>query len=175
MADWIENWWGKCEVPKVKPEVTDTFNWSKEERQKLNEELLVWNLRKKLIGKYPEQKCFFDSAVIKIMQLGDNFDEQNQAINQITKSNIFLLYWIDWKLLSYLNDEWKTLFDVSTFDFNDDLANLLWKKFKTWYIRKNQWWKLELFDEKNNEIVSEWSKEFNMHIYIYYLPKSSLK
>lgn len=32
------------EKPKNKPEITDTFNWSKEERQKLNENVLVENI-----------------------------------------------------------------------------------------------------------------------------------
>jgi hypothetical protein len=164
-----------CEKPKLKPEIADTFSWAKEERQKLKEEVLIEDLRKKLIAKYPEQKCFFEISQIRVMQLWDNYDEQKQAIKEITNSNIFLLYSTDWKLLSYLNEEWKTIFDISNYNFDDDLANLLWKKFKTWYIRKNSKGQFELFDEKENKIFIQWEKVFNMFIYIYYLPKSFLR
>jgi hypothetical protein len=162
------NW---VKVILEKPKVADTFNWSKEERQKLNEEVLVWNLRKKLLEKYPEQKCFFDKADIRVMQLWDNFDEHNQMKGMI-KWNIFLLFWIDWKLLSYLNEDWKTNFDISNFNFDNDFGNLLNKKLsqKNWnsYII-NKDWKLFLYNSEKDTYYPEWSHNFNVYIFAFYL------
>lgn len=156
-----------CEKPKIKPEIADTFNWAKEERQKLNESVLVENVRKKLIAKYPEQKCFFESTIIKLMQLGENYEDYIEGQTDLW-TDVFLLFSVDWKLLSYLDKDGNTLFDISSFNFDDDFANLLSKKKLNKYFRKNSQWKWELFI--NWEIFPEWSKRFNtvianFHIY----------
>lgn len=157
-----------CEKPKVKPEIAETFNWSKEERQKLKEDFLVWELRKKLIEKYPEQKCFFETAIIKVMQLGKNIEWQQKMVKEL-KTNIFLLYSPEWNLLSYLDQNWNTMFDISNFDFDEDFWNLLNKKVWNLYIRKNKTWNLELFDPEENKIHSPWSPIFNTYIFAFYL------
>lgn len=158
MANWIEEWWKKCEAPKIKPEIAETFNWSKEERQKLNESFLVENVKKKLIEKYPEQKCFFDNADIKIMELWKDIKEYNEVKGKLW-TDVFLLFWTEWKLLSYLDQDWNTIFDISNFNFDDDFANLLWKKKLNKYIRKNEKWFLEYYYDW--EIFPQWSPEFN--------------
>jgi len=178
----IKNMWNletssqTCEINQNQetPKIADTFNWSREEREKLNEEILVEKLRQKLIEKYPEQKCFFESAVIKIMQLWWNYERQLEAIEKVTNSNIFLLFASNWDLLSYLDQNWNTLFDISSFDFDNDFANLLSRRIWNSHIIKKDW-KFVLFNPKDNTFFPEWSTRFNMYIYIYYLPKGSLK
>lgn len=161
--NWVETWQKTSEKPKIKPEIAETFNWSKEERQKLNENVLIENVRKRLIAKYPEQKSFFETAVIKVMQLWKDINEYTQVHNMIN-TNIFLLYSQDWKLLSYIDQEWNTMFDVSSFNFDEDLKNLYHKKQHNTYIRKNnKTWKLELFD--NWKTYNEWSENFNDYIF----------
>lgn len=146
------------ENPEARKKIADTFNWSQDERKKLNEEVLVWNLRKKLIEKYPEQKCFFDEAEIKVMQLWRNYNRHVEW-SKIYNTNIFLLYSPEWRLLSYLDKDWNTMFDVSNFNFDDDEVNSFWRDVSKTYIRRNDW-KLELFD--NWTIYPEWSREFNV-------------
>ncbi len=156
------------ENPEIKKDENDSINWSKEERIKLKEELLIWELRKNLITKYPEQKDFFLKAKIRVMQLGKNYQEHQDMTKELN-GNIFLIFSQDGKLISYLNNDWSTNFDIWKFNFDDDFANLLWKKVKTWYIRKNGQWKLELFDEKENKTYIEWTNRFNLHIFFFYL------
>ncbi len=161
-----------CEKPKIKPEIADTFNWAKEERQKLKENVLISNLRKKLIEKYTEQKCFFETAIIKVMQLWNDFDNHNEML-WLTKSNIFILFWTDGKILSYLDNNWNTLFDISSFNFDDDFANLFWKKKLNKYIRKNEKWFLEYYYDW--EIFPQWSPEFNSIIANFHIYKKLIK
>ena len=62
------------ERPDVKKDESDSITWSKEERLRLKEELLISEVRKKLIVKNPEQKDFFMKAKIKVMQLWKNIE-----------------------------------------------------------------------------------------------------
>lgn len=149
------------ENPEARKKIADTFNWSVDERQNLKEDILVWNLRQKLIDKYkeyPQQNCFFEKAEIRVMQLGNNMKEYD-IVKEKLWTDIFLLFWNDWKLLFYLDKDWNTIFDISSFNFDEDFANLAWKiNFKK-YIRKNSEWFLELYYEWR--IFSQWSPEFN--------------
>ncbi len=155
-----------CEKPKAKPEIADTFNWSKEERQKLREDFLVWELRKKLIAKYPEQRCFFETAQIKVMELGKDNKEHEEAVKQLG-TNIFLLFSPEWKLLSYLDKDWITMLDVINYNFDEDSNNLLTKKYSGNFFRKNvKSWKLE-FIENSWKIYEEGSRRFNNAIYLF--------
>lgn len=166
--NWVETWWKTCEKPKVKPEIAETFNWSKEERQKLNESVLVENVRKKLIAKYPEQKCFFETAIIKVMELWKDIKEYNDVKKQLW-TDIFLLFSADWKLLSYLDNNWNTMFDISNFDFDNDFKNLVLKKnFNVYFFRDKKDWKLKL--NEKGKIFEEWSPKFNDTIYAHFLP-----
>ncbi|MDD4151583.1 MAG: hypothetical protein PHR68_03135 [Candidatus Gracilibacteria bacterium] len=158
MANGIEEGGKKCEAPKIKPEIAETFNWSKEERQKLNESFLVENVKKKLIEKYPEQKCFFDNADIKIMELGKDIKEYNEVKGKLG-TDVFLLFGTEGKLLSYLDQDGNTIFDISNFNFDDDFANLLGKKKLNKYIRKNEKGFLEYYYD--GEIFPQGSPEFN--------------
>jgi hypothetical protein len=173
---WIETWGKTCEKPKVKPEIAETFNWSKEERQKLNESVLIENIRKKLIAKYPEQKCFFETAIIKVMELWNNYEDYQNVRNELS-TNIFLIFWLDGKLLAYLDEEWNKILDVSSIKPTDNENDPIWlNRINQYYIRKNnQEQRLELF--KDGKIYKEWSAEFNQYILLFYiywkLPKKS--
>lgn len=146
-----------------------TYSWSKEERDKLKENVLITELKKKLKQKYPQKKEFFDESKIELMQLGKDYKE-HQEVLKLINTNIFLLFSPEWKLLSYLDNDWNTIFDISHFNFDDDFWNLLNKKLGNGYIRKNKKWDLELFDPKLNKIFKPWDAQFNSYIFAFYMP-----
>lgn len=159
------------ERPDVKKDEADSITWSKEERLRLKEELLISEVRKKLIAKYPEQKDFFMKAKIKVMQLWKNIEWHNSMVSEIG-GNIFLLFSLDWKLLSYLNSDWTINFDISKFNFDDDFWNLLnksqsKKNWNSYIINKD--WKLFLYNSKGDIYYPEWSHPFNVYIFAFYL------
>ncbi len=160
-----------CEIKQnlETPEIADTFNWSREEREKLNEEILVEKLRQKLIEKYPEQKCFFESAIIKLMQLGKNIDEHKKILNEITWTNIYSIRISNWELSAYVDDLWRTIFDIKWYDI-DNFWNILSKKLFTdrQYTEKRlkNWekvWSWFYYDRDKNWnlfiVISEYFKE----------------
>lgn len=158
-----------CEKTKLKPEIADTFNWAKEERQKLKEEFLIEDLRKKLISKYPDQKCFFETVQIRVMELGKDNKEHEEVVKQLW-TNIFLLFSPEWKLLSYLDKDGNTMLDISNYNFDEDFSNLLSKKYSGNFFRINKKsWKLEFIEklEKQEKIYEEWSRRFNNAIYLH--------
>ena len=93
---------------------------------------------------------------------------------------VFLLYSKDWKLLSYIKDNWETILDMTTFDpyWDNTLAENIdkymwfiiwvWEDWK-WFIQRWNWkweetraWKK--YKKDKIEIFKQWDTKFDRYI-----------
>ena len=148
----------KSNIPEyIQIQADEIINWTREEKEI---ELKIQSVFKALENKYKDfDRTKFD---IKISWL------KQSEIDYIWYW-IFLLYSKDWKLLSYIKDNWKTLLDMTKFNpymdsFEENMMKYLWIEIWIW-----QDWKWFLNDEY--WITKEWAEEFDRYIISKYVLK----
>ncbi len=149
-----------------------------ESREKKEKELKIQEVFQALENKYPD----FDRSKFKIEISGLSQEDLDYLWYEV-----FLLYSKDWKLLSYIKDNWETILDMTTFEpyWDNTLAKnidkymwffiWIWEDWK-WYVKfwKWRWHETEAWKKSKNKeeaLYIEWSKDFDSYIFSKYVLK----
>ena len=144
-------------------QIQKTREQLKEELKSLNEEQLVDRMVNLLKRKYPDKAEVFSKKSIDVWEVPKMFDTVWTRL-YLLKSNE------NGKLLSYLDNWWDTLLDMTTFlekyGFRNKLIAHTWKWSRViekdgFLYYKNEEWILH----------KEWSDRFNWHLVVFYIDR----
>ena len=133
----------------------------KEELKNMTEEQLVSRMVSLLKRKYPDNKEIFSPKTIKVWDYPKLYETE--------WTRLYLQYSGEGRLLSYLDNSWETLVDMTTFFDDYKFKNKLYAKWKeingtnqrvTWIELDEKTGKL-VFIEKDWSKHLEWSHIFN--------------
>ena len=170
----------KAEIVQIAPKLKSNFpdhiqtqvdDIMQESRENKEKELKIQAVFQALESRYPD----FDKAKFRVEISGLTQEDLDYLWYWV-----FLLYSKDWKLLSYINDNWETILDMSTFDpyWDNTLAKnidkymwfiiWIWGDWK-WFIQRWNWkwqetraWKK--YKKYKIEIFKQWDTKFDRYI-----------